>query len=236
MKFSRTGKKLKNFCLLLKTKLFSPHSPPTTLLRTCGRAKKQHRKTHRKSLSYLLNWFTKTFLMARLLLFLLALPALCAAQAAETILLPGTEVSFTMVQLEGGSFNMGKTKQKVTLSPFSIGTHEVTFDAYRLFARRDNDTDESTNQTYSADAISRPSPPYLDFTYGMGTRGAANGSTKRPAASSACPPKQNGNTPAWPEQPKTELQHKIKPGFPKTVKRFFIKPASKSPTPGASTT
>ncbi len=171
MKFSRTGKKLKNFCLLLKTKLFSPHSPPTTLLRTCGRAKKQHRKTHRKSLSYLLNWFTKTFLMARLLLFLLALPALCAAQAAETILLPGTEVSFTMVQLEGGSFNMGKTKQKVTLSPFSIGTHEVTFDAYRLFARRDNDTDESTNQTYSADAISRPSPPYLDFTYGMGTRG-----------------------------------------------------------------
>ncbi len=59
----------------------------------------------------------------------------------------------------------------VTLSPFAIGTHEVTHDAYRIFQRRDNDTDAAGPAEYDADAVTRPSPPYLDFTYGMGTRG-----------------------------------------------------------------
>ena len=89
----------------------------------------------------------------------------------ETI--PGSTISFKMVHLKGGTFQMGQTSTEkgraITLSPFWIGTHEVTFDEYNLFQNREYDTDESRNNSaYKADAVSRPSPPYLDFTYGMG--------------------------------------------------------------------
>jgi formylglycine-generating enzyme required for sulfatase activity len=109
--------------------------------------------------------------MHKIFLVFLCFPLLMTAQSVDTINIPGTKVEFTMANLEGGTFKMGEGGQKVTISPFAIATHEVTHDAYRLFARRDNDSDESTAEDYSADAVTRPSPPYLDFTYGMGTRG-----------------------------------------------------------------
>jgi formylglycine-generating enzyme required for sulfatase activity len=93
------------------------------------------------------------------------------AQSVDTLVIPGTDVRFTVVALPGGTFAMGETGQEVTVSPFAIGTHEVTHDAYRRFQRRDNDTDAAATDYYDADAVTRPSPPYLDFTYGMGTRG-----------------------------------------------------------------
>jgi formylglycine-generating enzyme required for sulfatase activity len=109
--------------------------------------------------------------MKRLLFVFLCVPFILTAQAVDTVTIPGTEVEFTMAELDGGTFKMGDPGQQVSLSPFAIATHEVTHDAFRLFARRDNDTDESPTKGYSADAVTRPSPPYLDFTYGMGTRG-----------------------------------------------------------------
>ena len=76
-----------------------------------------------------------------------------------------------MVPLEGGEYAFGETDTPVTVSPFSIMTHEVTHDAYRVFQVRDNDTPVAAREDYDVDAWARPSPPYLDLTYGMGTRG-----------------------------------------------------------------
>ncbi len=105
------------------------------------------------------------------LLFVLFLAPALRAQDMETVTIPGTDVSFTMVSLDGATFPMGKTERPVTISPFAISTHEVTNDAYRIFQVRENDTPVAATEGWDADAVSRPSPPYLDFTYGMGTRG-----------------------------------------------------------------
>lgn len=89
----------------------------------------------------------------------------------DSVLLPGTDVSFVMVDLPGGEFSFGETGHTISLSPFAISTHEVTHDAYRIFQVRDNDTPVAAEDEWDADAWTRPSPPYLDLTYGMGTRG-----------------------------------------------------------------
>ncbi|MEM7574007.1 MAG: SUMF1/EgtB/PvdO family nonheme iron enzyme [Bacteroidota bacterium] len=91
----------------------------------------------------------------------------------ETVQLPDTDISFDLVQLPGGNFRLGSQTEdvEVELSPFWIGTHEVTHDLYRLFQVRANDNETAAREDFSVDAISRPSPPYLDLTYGMGMRG-----------------------------------------------------------------
>jgi formylglycine-generating enzyme required for sulfatase activity len=109
--------------------------------------------------------------MPKLLFALLLLSGTLSAQTLDTITLPGTDVAFTLAQLPGGAFAMGEEGKAVTLAPFAIGTHEVTFDTYRLFARLDNDNATAASPDFDVDAVTRPSPPYLDFTYGMGTRG-----------------------------------------------------------------
>ncbi|MCP9236037.1 SUMF1/EgtB/PvdO family nonheme iron enzyme [Lewinella sp. JB7] len=108
------------------------------------------------------------YLTTLLLLFCLA-PALRAQ--LDSVRIPGTDVTFTMVPLEGGTFAFGDAGKKITLSPFSISSHEVTHEAYRIFQVRENDTPDATTPDWDADAVSRPSPPYLDLSYGMGTRG-----------------------------------------------------------------
>ncbi|NJB84656.1 formylglycine-generating enzyme required for sulfatase activity [Lewinella marina] len=104
------------------------------------------------------------------LLLLFAAPAL-AAQTTDTVHLPGSDISFTMVNLPGGTYSFGEAETPVTLSPFAISSHEVTHDAYRLFQVRENDSPEAAAAGWDVDAVTRPSPPYLDLTYGMGTRG-----------------------------------------------------------------
>lgn len=93
--------------------------------------------------------------------------------------IPGTELKFKMVAIPGGSFTMGSSDvekgrdadegppKTVKLSPFWIGAFEVTFDEYDAFAK---DEDFPQSQT-DADAITRPSPPYIDLTLGMGKQG-----------------------------------------------------------------
>ncbi len=105
------------------------------------------------------------------LLLAIFLTSALRAQATDSVTLPGTEVTFSMVPLPGGVFAMGLEGYEVTLSPFAISSHEVTNEAYRIFQVRENDTPIAASTDWDADAVSRPSPPYLDFTYGMGTRG-----------------------------------------------------------------
>ncbi len=92
--------------------------------------------------------------------------------------IPGTSLQFTMMPIPRGSFIIGSTdkatlKNKdeqpahtIKIDPFWMGRYEVTYDEYDAFAK-----DEATSQNSDVDAITRPSPPYLDLTLGMGKTG-----------------------------------------------------------------
>ncbi|MEJ7680784.1 MAG: SUMF1/EgtB/PvdO family nonheme iron enzyme [Segetibacter sp.] len=92
--------------------------------------------------------------------------------------IPGTEIKFKMVPVSGGSFIMGSdTKEKgrepdegpakeVSVSSFWMGANEVTYDEYDAFFK-----DETFTRNQTTDAITRPSPPYIDLTLGMGRQG-----------------------------------------------------------------
>ncbi|WP_018617126.1 formylglycine-generating enzyme family protein [Segetibacter koreensis] len=93
--------------------------------------------------------------------------------------IPGTEIKFKMMPVKGGSFIMGSdAKEKgrksdegpakeISVSSFWMGAYEVTYDEYDAFFK-----DEAfTRNQPVADAITRPSPPYIDLTLGMGKQG-----------------------------------------------------------------
>lgn len=86
----------------------------------------------------------------------------------------GTSIKFKMVAIAPGSFawkssSRDKTttdnEMQVKLDAFWIEEHEVTYDEYILFA------DEAADAEPKPDGITRPSPPYIDFTLGMGKSG-----------------------------------------------------------------
>ncbi|WP_285011168.1 formylglycine-generating enzyme family protein [Pedobacter faecalis] len=92
----------------------------------------------------------------------------------------GTKLSFTMAGIPGGEFMMGSKSgnadeapvHKVKLSPFWIGTHEVTWDIYEPFLYKDYEKTHSTSPVpANVDAVTRPTKPYLDMTFGMGKAG-----------------------------------------------------------------
>jgi formylglycine-generating enzyme required for sulfatase activity len=88
--------------------------------------------------------------------------------------IPGTSASFEMVPIPGGEFTMGtpgternhrkdeSPQHKVKIDPFWMAKFEVTWDEYRafMFAR-----DEGV------DAVSRPTRPYVEMSFGMGLEG-----------------------------------------------------------------
>jgi formylglycine-generating enzyme required for sulfatase activity len=92
--------------------------------------------------------------------------------------LPGTAITFTMTPIKGGSFTMGSAageagaqafegpQKKVTISPFWMGTHEVTHDEFNVFFE-----DEGTPTNSGVDAITKPTSQYIDLTWGMGKTG-----------------------------------------------------------------
>lgn len=94
------------------------------------------------------------------------------AGAASVTTIPGTTVEVEAVYLPGGTFEWqrGKVAQTTKVAPFWIGTYEVTHAQFSLFQHREEDSDESAwkDGTYAADAVSRPTPPYIDVTFGMG--------------------------------------------------------------------
>jgi formylglycine-generating enzyme required for sulfatase activity len=127
--------------------------------------------------------------MNRLVFVLIVLSGLCSGTSAQsvwpydTIVIPGSEQRFLLSKIPAGTFVMGSPEsepnrdvqegpqRKVYLDSFWIGVHEVTYDAFMLFQFRNQDTDAATDTTFRADAVSRPSPPYFDFTYGRGKQG-----------------------------------------------------------------
>ncbi|WP_432712731.1 formylglycine-generating enzyme family protein [Pedobacter sp.] len=89
----------------------------------------------------------------------------------------GTTLSFSMQPIPGGEFLMGSTKGKpdeqplhqVKISPFWMSTYELTWDLYEPFLYKDYETANSTSPVpANVDAVTRPTKPYLDMTFGMG--------------------------------------------------------------------
>jgi len=104
--------------------------------------------------------------------------------------IPGTEVKFEMVSIPAGTFVMGSPvgephrsadegpQHPVTIRAFWMGKAEVTWDEYDKFAfeqginkRADATRKSNAASEKLADAITRPTPPYADPTFGFGHNG-----------------------------------------------------------------
>ncbi|MEM6672805.1 MAG: SUMF1/EgtB/PvdO family nonheme iron enzyme [Planctomycetota bacterium] len=101
----------------------------------------------------------------------------------------GTGVTFQLKPIPGGTFRMGSPEDEadradyegpqidVQLSPFWMGVHEVTWDEYFQFMdsldKRARERGEGTpaDQDGWADAVSRPTPPYVPMDFEMGVDG-----------------------------------------------------------------
>lgn len=93
-----------------------------------------------------------------------------------------TSLSFGMTPIPAGEFMMGSAssdkgaqkdefpQHKVYLDAFWMGTHEIPWDIYLLFSDKNFEADVSTQAIPAeVDGLTRPSTPYLDMTFGMGT-------------------------------------------------------------------
>jgi formylglycine-generating enzyme required for sulfatase activity len=101
----------------------------------------------------------------------------------------GTDVSFEMVPIPGGEFIMGSPEEEagrgkdespqhpVKIAPFWMGKHEVTWNEYDIWSygldikRRELTKRPATERDILADAITKPTKPYTDMTFGMGHDG-----------------------------------------------------------------
>ena len=54
---------------------------------------------------------------------------------------------------------------------FWIGKYEIPWDIYELFIFESGDVTKPGGQAASVDAVTRPTPPFLDMTFGMGKEG-----------------------------------------------------------------
>ncbi len=106
-----------------------------------------------------------------------------------TEIISGTDVSFRMMPIRGGKFVMGSPaseagrnkdegpQHEVEVEPFWMGAHEVTWDEYEIWSfemdisRRKVSGEKPTELDKIADAVTRPTPPYTDMTFGMGKEG-----------------------------------------------------------------
>ena len=96
----------------------------------------------------------------------------------------GTDLKFDMVAIPGGQFTMGSPESEpghkpdegpqhqVKLDPFWIGKYEVSWDLFEPFVYKNYEARRSVEPIpLEVDAITRPTKPYLDMTYGMGKEG-----------------------------------------------------------------
>lgn len=91
--------------------------------------------------------------------------------------IPGTVVTFEMVQVPGGTVTVDGKAVKV--EPFAIGRTEVTWDMYDVFALG---LDAKGDQRPGPDAVARPSQPYGAPDHGWGHAGYPVISVTRSAA------------------------------------------------------
>jgi formylglycine-generating enzyme required for sulfatase activity len=123
---------------------------------------------------------------------------------AYTDIIANTEVAFDMVPIPGGKFVMGSPngepnhkadeapQHEVEISPFWMGKCEVTWNEYEVWTftldiqRRQVFRVELTELEKKADAVTRPTKPYTDMTFGMGKDGFPAISMTQLAAKTYC--------------------------------------------------
>lgn len=92
--------------------------------------------------------------------------------------IPESSHEYAFTPIKGGTFMMGSPateknrkadegpQKQITLSPFWIGTFEVTHDQFGVFFR-----DENISQGSKVDAVTRPTAQYIDLSWNMGKDG-----------------------------------------------------------------
>jgi formylglycine-generating enzyme required for sulfatase activity len=119
-------------------------------------------------------------------------PAQAASMKSYIDSITGTDLKFEMVPIPGGTFVMGSPaseenhakdegpQHSVQIAPFWMGAKEVTWDEYEQFAfsldlkkkkREGVDPAKQSEWEKKADAVTRPTPPYADETFGFGRSG-----------------------------------------------------------------
>ncbi len=95
--------------------------------------------------------------------------------------IPDSDIKFQMIAVKGGTFLMGSPTNEewreedegplhlVKVDPFWIGKYEVTWDEFELFVYDQNFPVANNNK--EVDAISGPTPPFIDMSFGMGKSG-----------------------------------------------------------------
>jgi formylglycine-generating enzyme required for sulfatase activity len=104
-----------------------------------------------------------------------------AGPATTTI--PGTTVSFDIVPVPEGEFEMGsppsdphkqkdeQPQHKVKIDASWMQAREVTWDEYRLFMFDTQAAGGAPQKDPTVDAVSRPTRPYVEMSFGMGING-----------------------------------------------------------------
>ena len=103
-----------------------------------------------------------------------------AAAAPYKVTIPNTALAYTMVPVPAGEFLMGSSgpgakpdeqpEHKVRLDAFWMQAHEVTWDAYLMFMFADQAREQQSPDAL-VDALSRPTAPHLEMSFGRGNSG-----------------------------------------------------------------
>src|SRR5688500_6211530 len=102
------------------------------------------------------------------------------AASAYKVTIPNSTVTFTMAPVPAGEFVMGSADpgakpdeqppHTVKLDAFWMQAHEVTWDAYLMFMFADQ-AKEAARPDAMVDALSRPTAPHLEMSFGRGNSG-----------------------------------------------------------------
>jgi formylglycine-generating enzyme required for sulfatase activity len=126
-----------------------------------------------------------------------------AGMKAYTDKIPGTPVSFDMLPIPAGEYTMGSPdsekgrqpdegpQHKVKIEPFWMGKFEVTWNEYELFMypegeRKPIAAEAKIDATNVPDAVTRPTKPYVEMSFGMGKDGFPAISMTHHAAMTYC--------------------------------------------------
>ena len=94
---------------------------------------------------------------------------------------PGTDVALRMMPIPEGEFTLGTPsseegrgedegpQRRVRVDAFWMGAHEVSWDAFRRFMLREAEVYKDPDKV--AAAVSSPTPPYVEMSFGMGING-----------------------------------------------------------------
>ncbi len=117
--------------------------------------------------------------------------------------IPGADIEFSMQPIPAGDFVMGSAtaeagrktdespQHKVKIAPFWMGKFEVTWDEFELFMYPEEEKRTMvrfgpTKEDKVLDAVSRPTKPYVEMSFGMGKVGFPAISMTHYAANKYC--------------------------------------------------